>query len=265
MAEPVLYDVDDQIALITLNRPERLNAWNAALGTAYHDALDAAEADPDVRVIVVTGAGRGWCAGADMDLLQGIGDGDGSADGDAGREPDRRDTRRHLEIPKPIIAAINGACAGLGLVYALSADLRFAAEGAKFTTAFSRRGLIAEYGISWYLPKLVGQSAALDLLMSGRVFLAEEAKELGLVNRVVTPDELLDETMAYARDLATNVSPTSMAIMKQQVYTHPAMSVDDAVVASIELMKASLLRPDFKEGVASFVEKRAPNFGPLEQ
>ncbi len=260
MSDSVLYEVNDQVALITLNRPERLNAWNAELGKAYHDYLDQAAADPAVRVIVVTGAGKGWCAGADMDLLQGIGS---SAEGDGGT-PDRRDTRRHLEIPKPIIAAINGACAGLGFVYALSADLRFAAEGAKFTSAFGRRGLIAEYGISWYLPRLVGQSVALDVLMSGRVFLAEEAKEMGIVNKVFPADELLSETMAYARDMAKNVSPTSMAVMKKQVYEHPQLSVDEAVEASIELMKASLKRPDFKEGVASYLDKRLPEFEPYQ-
>ncbi len=256
---PVLYAVDEGVALITLNRPDRLNAWNAALGTAYHDFLDKAEADPDVRVIVVTGAGRGWCAGADMDLLQGLG---GSISSERSGEPDLRDTRRHLQIKKPIIAAINGACAGLGFVYAISADIRFAAAGAKFTTAFAHRGLIAEYGSSWYLPKLVGQSVALDLLMSGRVFLAEEAKELGVVNRVMEPEQLLPETMAYAKKMAASSAPTSMAIMKDQVYRHREMSVDDAVSESIELMGASLRRPDFKEGVASYLEKRPPQFDP---
>ncbi len=257
---PVLYAVDDGVALLTLNRPDRLNAWNADLGRAYHDYLDQAEADPEVRVIVVTGAGRGWCAGADMDLLQSI---DGSVNSvDEDGVADTRDTRRHVEIKKPIIAAINGACAGLGFVYAISADIRFAAAGAKFTTAFAHRGLIAEYGSSWYLPKLVGQSVALDLLLSGRVFLAEEAKELGVVNRVMEPEQLLPETMAYAKAMAASSAPTSMAIMKDQVYRHREMSLDDAVSDSIELMQASLRRADFKEGVASYLEKRPPRFDP---
>jgi len=147
-------------------------------------------------------------------------------------------------------------------VYAISADIRFAAAGAKFTTAFSHRGLIAEYGSSWYLPKLVGQSVALDLLMSGRVFLAEEAKELGVVNRVVEPDQLMPETLTYAKQMARSASPTSMAVMKGQVYRHRAMSVDEAVEESIELMNASLRRPDFKEGVDSYLEKRPPAFQP---
>jgi len=148
-------------------------------------------------------------------------------------------------------------------VHALACDIRFAAEGAKFTVAFGRRGLIGEWGMSWTLPRLVGQGVALDLMLSSRVFLAEEAAELGIVNRVYPPEALLDEVLAYAADLATNVSPMSMAVMKQQVYTHPQMSVGDALDESIRLMEESLRRPDFREGVASFVEKRPPNFRPL--
>ena len=141
-------------------------------------------------------------------------------------------------------------------------DLRFAAAGAKFTVAFSRRGLIVEHGLSWTLPRLVGQSTALDLAMSGRVFLAEEALELGLVNRVCAPEDLLDEALAYADDLATNVSPTSMAVMKHQIYNHPLMSLNEAMAESNRFMRESLRRPDFKEGVSSFLEKRPPEFAP---
>ena len=145
----------------------------------------------------------------------------------------------------------------------MACGLRFAASRAKFTTAFGRRGLIAEHGVSWTLPRLVGQAVALDLLLSGRVFVAEEAYELGVVNRVVAADSLLDETLAYARELATYVSPASMAVMKRQVYTHPQMAIEDALADTEELMKASLKGSDFKEGVASFVEKRDPNFAPF--
>ncbi len=254
-SDPVLYEVDDGIAVVTLNRPERLNAWNGALGSAYFDALDRAEADPDVKVIVVTGAGRGFCAGADMDVLQGI----QSAGGEE-RVRDTRDATYALGIGKLIIAAVNGACAGLGFVHAVACDMRFAAAGAKFTTAFSRRGLIAEHGSSWTLPKLVGSSVALDLLVSGRVFLAEEAYELGVVNKVFAPEALMEETLSYARDVAKNVSPTSISVIKRQVYTNPGMSLDDAMAYSNEVMAASLKRPDFKEGVASFLEKRPPAF-----
>lgn len=256
--DPVLYAVDDGVATLTLNRPDRLNAWTGPLGTAYFDYLDQAADDPDVRVIVVTGAGRGFCAGADMDMLQGIQSGDGQAA--------VRETRKHThatQVPKPVIAAINGACAGLGLVHAAMADIRIAAAGAKFTTAFSRRGLVAEHGISWVLPRLVGQSASLDLLMSGRVFLAEEALELGFVNQVVDGDALMATTLAYARDLADNAASTSMSVIKAQVYGHFEMSLDESLEETNDMMARSLRRPDFKEGVASFVEKRQPNFAPV--
>lgn len=266
MNDEVLYEVRDRVAIITFNRPDRLNAWSADLHEGYFTSLDRAAADPDVRVIVVTGAGRGWCAGADMDVLQGIGRAGGFSDeSDDEPRPDRKEWKHThaMTIPKPVIAAINGACAGLGFVHALACDLRFAAEGAKFTAAFGRRGLIGEWGMSWTLPRLVGQAVALDLMLSSRVFLAEEAKELGVVNRVCPPDRLMDEVLEYAADLATNVSPMSMAVMKQQVYTHPQMPIDDALAESIRLMEESVRRPDFEEGVASFVEKRAPDFQPL--
>lgn len=268
MNDAVLYEVRDRIAVITFNRPDRLNAWSPDLHRGYFTSLDRAAADPDVRVIVVTGAGRGWCAGADMEVLQGIGAAGGFGDRDRDDEaPDaKRPEWKHthaMAIPKPVIAAINGACAGLGFVHALACDIRFAAEGAKFTVAFGRRGLIGEWGMSWTLPRLVGQAVALDLMLSSRVFLAEEAKELGVVNRVCSPDRLMDEVLEYAADLATNVSPTSMAVMKQQVYTHPQMEIDAALDESIRLMEASVRRPDFREGVSSFVEKRSPEFEPL--
>lgn len=261
MNEAVLYETRGPVALITLNRPERLNAWNGDMAAGYFGSLDRAAADPEVGAIVVTGAGRGFCAGADMDVLQGIGSGSGGAAGEA----EHRDARYAMTVPKPIIAAVNGACAGLGFVHAVACDIRFAAAGAKFTTAFSRRGLIAEHGVSWTLPRLVGQANALDLLMSGRVLLAEEAQELGLVNKVFPTESLLDETLAYAADMAENAAPMSMAIMKQQVYNHPLLPLDEAMEASNKLMRASLRRSDFKEGVASFMEKRPPNFGPVTE
>ena len=151
---------------------------------------------------MVTGAGKGWCAGADMDTLQGIGQGVSQGAGSADAAAAGREQWFTTTVPKPVIAAINGACAGIGMVQALMCDLRFAAAGAKFTTAFARRGLIAEYGMSWILPRLIGTARSLDLLMSGRVILAEEAAAMGLVNEVVAPEHLLDRTLEYAADLA---------------------------------------------------------------
>lgn len=260
MSDAVLYEVSDGIATITLNRPERLNAWNGDIGHLYWTYLDQAAADHAVKVVIVTGAGRGFCAGADMDVLQGIGARGGVTD-----EGPRRDEHQTytLSIPKPVIAVINGSCAGLGMVQAVMADVRFAAAGTKFTTAFSRRGLIAEHGIGWVLPKLVGPSRALDLLMSARVFLAEEALEMGLVNRVYPAEQLMAEARAYALDLAANVSPTSMAVIKKQVWhgVQNEMAASNAMADSE--MRSSLKRDDFKEGVRSFLEKRLPNFAPL--
>jgi enoyl-CoA hydratase/carnithine racemase len=250
--ELVLYEAKDGVATLTLNRPTRLNAWTQALSTSYFDRLEQADAEPDVRVIVVTGAGRGFTVGADMDVLQG--NQVGAARSDA------RPQTFPLTIRKPLLAAINGPCAGIGLVLALTCDLRFAAAGAKFTTAFSRRGLVAEHGSSWLLPRLIGHAAALDLLLSGRVLLAEEALALGLVNRVCAPDAVLPEAFAYARELATQCSPAAMAEIKAQVYAGYEQGLDAAVADANRRMAASFGRPDFKEGVTSFVEKRAPAF-----
>jgi enoyl-CoA hydratase/carnithine racemase len=247
------------IGLITFNRPDRLNAWTARMGHEYFAALDAAVADPRVRVIVVTGAGKGYCAGADMGTLQGIpSPSDQSSSSDSIVEGRMQDEITRL--PKPVIAAVNGAAAGLGLVQALMCDIRFAADTAKFTCAFSKRGLIAEYGISWVLPRLVGQANALDLLMSSRIVMADEALALGMVNKVVPAAQLMDVVMAYAADLAMNVSPSSMSVMKRQVYGDYNKDIATASTDALVLMGQSFGRPDFKEGVQSFVQKRQAEF-----
>jgi enoyl-CoA hydratase/carnithine racemase len=256
----VLSESRGAVRLLTLNRPDRLNAWTGALEQRYFALLDEAEADPDVRVIVVTGAGKGFCAGADMDMLQGIGEAGGATGAPAKHYPPYYATT----LNKPVIAAINGACAGIGLVHAMMCDIRFAASGAKFTTAFARRGLIAEHGVSWVLPRLIGPAKAMDVLLSGRVFLAEEAEDLGMVNKVFAPEELLDETIAYAKDLAANSSPSSMAVMKRQVWTALTQSLPEATREADRQMARSLREADFKEGVASFVEKRPPAFNPVQ-
>jgi enoyl-CoA hydratase/carnithine racemase len=264
MAEdPVLREIRDGVAILTLNRPDRLNAWTGGMEVRYFDYMDECAADDAVKVIVVTGAGRGFCAGADMDMLAGIGDRGGEAE--PGAAPRRDRPQWHTTtIAKPVIAAINGPCAGIGMVQALMCDVRFSAANAKYTTAFARRGLIAEHGLSWILPKLVGPAVALDLLMSGRTFLAAEAGEIGLVNKVVEGD-VLEATLAYAKELATWSSPSSMAAMKRQVWDHYLLDLSAATEASNDLMRQSLRADDFREGVKSFVEKRAPEFTPLSK
>ncbi len=260
MSEVVQRTVEDGVALLTLNRPDRLNAWTVEMESAYFGMLEECASSAEVRVVVVTGAGRGFCAGADMHELQALGN--GSVDMSA--HPDERLPQTFpLSIPKPIIAAINGACAGIGLVQALMCDLRFAAEGAKLTTAFARRGLVAEHGISWILPRLLGPARAMDLLLSGRVVLAQEAQELGLVNGVFAPDRLLEETLAYARELTVSCSPASMATMKRQVYADLQSELPQALAEANRLMLESFSAPDFVEGVTSFLERRDPQFAAL--
>lgn len=261
MSEVVQRSVQDDVAVLTLNRPDRLNAWTREMEGAYFQALDECARSADVRVIVVTGAGRGFCAGADMDGLQALGDNPESVDA---LPRDRRPQTFPRSIPKPVVAAINGACAGIGLVQALMCDIRFAAEDAKLTTAFARRGLVAEHGIAWILPRLIGSARALDLLLSGRVVLGEEAATLGLVNRAVARESLLEETIAYARELAVNCSPTSMATMKRQVYDDLERGLADALAAADRLMVESFAASDFSEGVASFVQRREPRFAALQ-
>jgi enoyl-CoA hydratase/carnithine racemase len=261
--EVVLRDVRDGVCTLTLNRPDRANAWTQPLEDRYFDLLAEADRDPEARVIVVTGAGRSFCPGFDMQELEALSAGDGGANGAPQEAVERRPQSFPLTVRKPIIAAINGACAGIGLVQALVCDLRFAAAGAKFTTAFARRGLVAEHGIAWTLPRLAGHANALDLLLSGRVFLAEEAERLGVVNGVVPGEELHGHVLAYARDLAANCSPASMAAMKAQVYADLHRPIEAALEDANRLMAESFEREDFAEGVKSFVERRAPAFAPL--
>jgi enoyl-CoA hydratase/carnithine racemase len=256
----VLRDIADGVAVLTFNRPDRLNAWTAEMQTLYFDLLDDCAAREDVRVIVVTGAGRGFCAGADMQNLEALAGGDTEGTS-ADRDP--RPVTYALAIPKPVIAAINGPCAGLGLVHAVMCDVRIAAQGAKLTTAFARRGLVAEHGLSWMLPRLVGPARALDLLLSGRVVLGAEAAEMGLVNRAVADGEALTQTVEYARMLASECSPASMAKMKRQVYADYDKTLAESLEEANRLMGLSFSHPDFAEGVKSFVERRPPEFRPL--
>ncbi len=275
--DEILYDVADHIATITLNRPDKLNAWTATMENSVRGAINEAAADGGVRVIVITGAGRGFCAGADMGGLQKIdakGDGrkrivekgeeaDVSFDTDLGPSVHDHFEGRFgymFECPKPIIAAINGPCAGIGLVMTLFCDMRIASDSAKFTTAFAQRGLVAEHGIAWLLPRLIGSANALDILMSARKFTGEEAARLGLVNRSVPGNALMGEVADYAKGLAETASPRSMTVMKRQVYKSLFQDFNASTSMADTEMQSSFASEDFKEGVAHFVEKRGPNF-----
>lgn len=260
------YTTTDHVAIVTLNRPEQLNAWTAVMGQEVRAAMQQADRDDNVRVIVLTGAGRGFCAGADMKRLSqisGAGKLEEASDppfDTASRKDFQRKNTYFPAVSKPIIAAINGPCAGLGFCFALFCDMRFASQQAVFTTAFARRGLIAEHGISWTLPRLVGLSKATDLLLSARKVNAEEALRISLVDRLYAGDDLMPATLAYARELAELSSPRSLRVIKRQLWQSPMQSLDEAMDVADHEMALSLASDDFKEGVKHFVEKRAPAF-----
>ena len=269
--EQILYAVSDGIATVILNRPDKLNAWTPRMGQEVHEALHTAAQDAGVRAIVLTGAGRGFCSGADVAALSGIVERPDVASRRAsaatgpfappGTRPDFEHRFAYISaIPRPIVAAINGPVAGLGLVIALYCDLRIAARGAKFGTAFARRGLIAEHGISWTLPRVVGFPNAVDLLLSGRMIDAEEALRMGLVSRVMPAESFAAESRAYVTELATLSSPRSMRIMKQQLQEAQFQTLGEAIGTADGLMADSFKSEDFREGVAHFVEKRPPQF-----
>ena len=269
--EEILYEVSDKVATITLNRPDKLNAWTAVMEREVRAAVEKAERDEQVRVIVLTGAGRGFCAGADVSLLKHVAD-RGVDKGVEERVLETREKREGVRpdfvqrysyfpaVTKPVIAAINGPVVGLGLVIALYCDLRWASENARFSTTFARRGLIAEYGMAWMLPRLVGLPNALDLLLSARTIDAHEALRLGLVNQVFSADAFLDKVRENARELASAVSPRSLGVIKRQVYDALFETLGEAFEGSEREMLASLRSEDFKEGVAHYLEKRAAAF-----
>jgi enoyl-CoA hydratase/carnithine racemase len=266
-AAELLVDVADHVATVTLNRPERLNAITPTLSTALRDTMARLGGDDTVRVVIVTGAGRGFCAGADMALLQGLTQG---AKLPASTGHDAVDARAHSElqqrynflaaVPKPVIACVNGAAAGIGFVLALFADLRFASSDATFTTGFAKRGLIAEHGSAFGLARLVGPGHAADLLLSSRKVSGSEAERIGLVNRALPPDELMPFTRRYAQELAQACSPRSLRVIKRQLAALPLQTMAESFAEGDRLMLESLQSDDFKEGVAHFVEKRAPRF-----
>ncbi len=270
--EEIRYEVDDPVATITLDRPQVLNAWTDRMGAEVRHAVAAAEHDPRVVGIVIAGAGRGFCAGADMNTLTAISDGERGATvipaelaadpGDPGAGDDLRggEYTYLLSVPKPVVAAVNGAVAGMAVPFVLACDMRFMAEDAVLTTAFAQRGLIAEWGLSWILPRLVGTAVALDLLFSARKVTGREAASLGLVNAALPGDQVLAHAQDYVRGLAQTSSPASMAVMKRQVYQQVHAGLFPAEREARRLMVESFTRPDFREGVRSFTEKRPPRF-----
>ena len=272
MTEPaVLYELrDNGVAVLTLNRPDRLNAWGMDIAVPFYELIDRADADEAVRVIVVTGAGRGFCAGADLSgggatSTESLGDDLGNTDENAlsailgDRQP-----YTLTAVRKPVIAAVNGPCIGFGFTLALMCDVRFVAAGAKFGATFVRLGLVAEQGISWILPRVVGAAPAADLLLSGRKFDAAEALRLGLVKEVVADGDLLTRAIEYADELATRCSPWALAQIKGQLYDESDRAAVAATTArSVELMNLSIKQPDVIEGITSFFERRDPRFPPL--
>ena len=284
MYKEITYSVDDPVALITLNRPEALNAWTTNMGHEVRHAVYRAERDPAVVGVVITGAGRAFCAGADMNMLSGIAGGGGDEGGEgagaagAAWEPgEPLDLTPPAPVPadfdgeytwllatsKPVIAAINGPIAGMAVPIALCCDIRFMAADAPLLTAFSQRGLIGEWGIAWLLPRLVGAGRALDIMFSPRRITGAEAAALGVVNLALPTDEVLPHAISYVQELAAKCSPTSLAIMKRQVYEQLTATLGPSEIEARQLMMESFGRADFKEGVASFMEKRPPRFGRL--
>jgi enoyl-CoA hydratase/carnithine racemase len=266
----VRYEVRDGVALVTLDRPDRLNAWTNRMAEEYRWTLTTADADPAVRVAVVTGAGRGFCAGADFQALDGLvetreypsPDGEHTEADDPVAAAFAHAHTWPLGLGIPVIAAVNGPAAGVGFVLMCFCDMRFAARGAKLTTSFARLGLPAEHGVSWLLPRLVGTAHAADLLLSSRVVLAEEAAGMGLVNRVLEPEELLPFTLDYAGRIAAELSPASLRVIKRQLWADVLGGLDPSAERSVELMVQMVREADFAEGVAAFQERRPPRFPP---
>lgn len=271
--EVVLYEKKDSgVALVTLNRPDRLNAVTGELTARLKEKIDDACKDDAVKVIVLTGAGRGFSAGADMDGLSNISDSGSMEEGESKDSPEKRDYATNglnewegtysyfPSVPKPIIAAINGPAAGVGLIMSLYCDMRLASDKAVFSTAFSKRGLIAEWGVGWILPRIIGVAHTMDIMLTARKFDGKEAERIGLVNKCFSDENFMKDVLAYAEDVAKNVSPRSVQIMKRQIYTALDEGIKANLESSLEEMLKSFDSEDFKEGVKHFVEKRAPNF-----
>lgn len=275
MYDEIIYEVDGPVAVVTMNRPETLNALTDLTQAEIRHALDQSEKNEAVIGTVLTGAGRGFCSGVDMNALgamseagQRLGESFANLAADPGNPDDDPNFKIGLGyllgLRKPIIAAVNGACAGLGFSYAVFCDLRFVDRNARFVTSFSQRGLIAEHGTSWMLPRLIGPANALDIFWTGRRFEGEEAERLGLANRVCEPGECVNDAKAYLQAISETAAPKSIMMMKKQVYRHLTADLREAMMESTAWMDESLAHQDFKEGVASFVERRPPRFSRIK-
>jgi len=251
--DQILYQVEDGVGLVTLNRPQKLNAMTAQMGAEMGDVMAEADGDDNVRVVVITGAGRGFCAGADL------GSGDNFAAGWGGVE---REYRRMMpmEVRKPVIAAINGPAVGAGLTWPLQADIRYVAEDAKLAFAFVRRGVLPELASHVILPRLAGLSKATELLLSGRTFLGTEAVEYGVATRAFPADQVLSEAMSLAREIATHAAPLSVAISKRLIWEGVGIDVARWREKERELLGFTIRHPDAREGTVSFFERRAPKW-----
>lgn len=270
--QEVIYSVEQGVAVVTLNRPDRLNAMTLIMAGEIRAAMQQASDDDEVRVIVLTGAGRGFCAGADAARLQ------GRVSGIAVEEEEALPFTGAIEggldlpqafaakyawiatVPKPVIAAVNGPAVGVGMVLPMFADIRFASDTARFGTAFSKRGLVPEYGLGWLLPRLIQPSKAFDLLYTARLVDADEAVDMGLVDKVFPTNELLPAAMDYARELATAVSPRSNRVVKRMVYQGLDQGFDSAMEQCLADMADAQKSDDFKEGIAAWKDKRVPIF-----
>jgi enoyl-CoA hydratase/carnithine racemase len=257
-ATEIEFDVRDGVATVALNRPDKLNAVTPGMAARIGETFRSCDADPAVRAIVLTGRGRGFCSGADLAVIAGGVDTLASFVTDPSTFPIDA-----LTIRKPVIAAINGPVAGVGIAYIAAADVRFASPEARFTTSFARLGLVAEYGLSWLLPRLIGRPAAADLLLSGRTIDADEALRIGLVTAVVDPAALLEQATRYARELAQRCSPRSLAVIKGQLLADADGDRAGSFDRSVQLMLESFTAPDLAEAITASQERRPPRFPPL--
>jgi enoyl-CoA hydratase/carnithine racemase len=263
----IIYDKQDKVAIVTLNRPDRMNAITPTLAGELKHAMDEAERDPEIAAIVVTGAGKSFCPGMDMGVLQAAAE--RKKGESAPQSPFAMDINHHslfgfmLKMHKPIVGALNGNCVGMGLSMALHFDIRIAGEGTRMSAIFVRRGLSVEHGSSWLLPRLVGMSHAMDMALTGRIVGAQEALAMGLISRVVPDDQLLNSAIEIAREIAANCSPTAMAEAKRMLWQHLTGDYQMATDDSTAIMFSMFKQGDFKEGVLAFVQKRAPRFKPV--